>query len=310
MDPSYNNGMNAQMPQGVSSQPMVGSGTMSQQPVISSGDGDIVLNNGSEKKSRKGIIILVILVALLLLIGGGILLWRNGVFGSESSDAGQTQAGTLEEKYNSYVNYVLYGEDNVGRPDIENISEIVAYFETLDESLLTDYLEKTNNLFADFERAYNVEIDEHGVDLMPLMTYYYDYAEKQPLQDNDLFDMYVASGEEESNKMIDSKYTITKTDGEFYDYLNAIKKYYRLYLGLIVKADMKGCIKNGMVLSGCFIISDEDEKNLEGTAEVVFDSIEKMKIMATSAMANIYVELYGELPGSDESSVKGDDAAE
>ena len=152
MDPSYTNGVGTQIPQ---------------QPVISSGTGDIVLSGGeAPKKSRKGVVILIVLVVVLALVGGGFLLWQNGVFGGGSNS--QSQAASLEEKYNSYIDYVLYGENSVEKYSIDGIENWTPYFAGLEGDELESYLQNANTKYADLETVYSQYNTVDKVNIVPM----------------------------------------------------------------------------------------------------------------------------------------------
>ncbi|MBQ2695640.1 hypothetical protein IJG04_03355 [Candidatus Saccharibacteria bacterium] len=81
-------------------------GQSAQQPVISSGTGDIVLNNNG-KKSRKPLVIAIIVVVVMLIMAV-IALAVSGVFGGKKTSNGNGGikiAGTQE-----YLNYVVNGD--------------------------------------------------------------------------------------------------------------------------------------------------------------------------------------------------------
>ena len=117
-----------------------------QQPMIASGAGDVVLSGAGipNKKPRRGLIIALIVLGILLVIaGGGVLLWQNGAF-NRMFGGTQMVVGNLEEAYNSYTNYVLWGTESVERPSLEAIEEAQPYFESLGDEEKVAYVEKAD----------------------------------------------------------------------------------------------------------------------------------------------------------------------
>lgn len=92
-----------------------------QQPIMSSGEGDVILGGGvPEKKSRGGVIALIVLIILVALAGGGYALWQSGVFGGESNESvapvQQTEpiqpSADLTVELRKSINYMYSGEQS------------------------------------------------------------------------------------------------------------------------------------------------------------------------------------------------------
>ena len=288
MDPSYSNGVGSspipqqQIPQ----QPM-----NSQQP-ISSGTGDIVLGGAdSNKKSRKGIVILIILVAFLALIGGGILLWQNGVFGGSGSS--QLQVANLEEKFNSYIDYVLYGEDSAEKYGIDEIEAWTPYFAGLEGDELSAYIEKANYKYLELENAYSQSNANDRVDITPMKIYYQDYASMQPMSEKEVSDFYIENGLGQTKKMINNKYIFSGNNLQFETYLESVNDSLSNYLTLLVKADKAGCIRDKKIVSGCYKLTEEEYKVYQEKELEMGKTGDVLKKSAVDTLKSVYNTLYG-----------------
>lgn len=299
MDPSYNNGVGTQIPQNnlqqqqsMISQPM-GQPMMSQ-PVISSGTGDVVLGGGApEKKSRKGLIILIVLIVLLALVGGGYYLWQSGTSGDGSQ---QAQTTNVQEKYNSYVNYVLWGEESTEKPIIEDIDQLRPYFETLKNDEIDAYLEKANTKYAEFENGYSGYNSQNKVNIISLKVFFQDYAQMRAITSEQLLKMYLDKGFEETKNFVQDKCQISDnntTDGMRRE-KNAIKDYSDAFLNIVAKIDKAGCIRDGEIKPGCYKVVDNDEKELLDKASTVDSAEKEIRTSAMDALKSLYTEFYGD----------------
>lgn len=298
MNPSYDNGVgSSQIPPQMPQQPVVPSQPLPQQPVVSgqpvsSGTGDIVLGGAdSGKKSRKGVVILIILVVVLALVGGGVLLWQN--LGSGNSN--QSQTASLEEKYNSYVNYVLWGVESDGKPDLAAIKEATnAYFEDLrDDALLNGYISKANEKYIGLADSYGQKEGENKVDVAVLKSYFEDYSAVKQISNEEIARIYVADGQAAVEKMIDQNYKTVGNEKYLNDYLAAEKKLATVNLDLIVKGTPKGCVQDGRLVLSCYGLNDEEAKMLNDAIFGAMDAVVELKTKAFDSIQGLYDELYG-----------------
>lgn len=142
-------------------QPQDQFGQFGQQPMMSSemnspinsGEGDIYLGgNSSEKKSKKGLIIGVVIIIILAIVAGIVaILMNSGMF--EKSE--QQKESDLATAYNSFANYVMYGEDSTERVNFNEIGNKVPYFETLERDNNGEYIEKAQKYYNKLEEAFN-----------------------------------------------------------------------------------------------------------------------------------------------------------
>ncbi|MBQ3297083.1 hypothetical protein IJH01_03120 [Candidatus Saccharibacteria bacterium] len=310
MDPSYNNGVGTQVPQNnpqMSGQPVQQSvapqqpvmasqqPAMMQQPIISSGGGeDVMLGGGmSEQKSRKGVVALIVLVVLLGLVGGGFLLWQNGVFGGGSG--GDQQTVGLKEAYNSYVNYVLWGVESDGQPNLEAIEGVVGpYFEGLEGDVLDAYIVNANNKYEALKQNYDAVEGEEKEDLTVLYSYFESYPKIVQISTEEIIKMYVDGGVDVTKKVIEANYSGSDNEQYFDDYLTAEKNFAETYLNLVKGADAKGCVEDGVMIQGCYQLNDEQKNLLGEQMSAVANTRSDLVARATSVIKTLYVGLYGE----------------
>ena len=283
MNPSYTNGVGAPVSQVPVGQP--------QQPIISSGD--VVLGGSSEKKSHKGVVILIILVVVLALVGGGFLLWQNGMFGGVNG-SGSNQVSGLEEKYNSYVNYVLWGVESSNKPDLVAIGEVVdPYFVSLqnDEVALSSYIDNANAKYVELSNTYN-QREEDKADITVLKSYFEDYAGIKEISTGEMIQVYKESGKAAVQKMIDQSYAIASTERYLSDYLAARINFANAMLEKIELAAKTGCIKDNEMMWGCdeSLVPDD---GFMGALNNAMKTQNALTSQAMNVMTQIYTELYG-----------------
>jgi len=300
MNPSYNNGVGSQVPQSnLGQQPTIPQQPMqSQQPIISSGTGDVVLSgDGSEKKSRKGVVILIVLVILTALVGGGFLLWQNGAFGGGTNNSSSNQqANNLQTAYNSYVNYALWGVESDGRPDLAKIEEVVPYFENLQDAALDGYVTTVNQKYNSLKQLYDVTTIENKVDVAVLKSYFEEYPKMKPLSTGEIVTVYLEEGENASKRLINEKYAVTEnTEKWLKGYLDAAKSLAEMKLDLIkMTSNTDGCIQDNELLLSCSGISDEQRTQISEKIMNMASSRREMHDAAYDVLKKLASGLYGE----------------
>ena len=235
-------------------------------------------------------IIVIVLVVLLLLVGGGFLLWQSGTLG------GGGRVTSLQRKYNSYINYVVTGEESNEQPELYSNEMLLPYFEDLSENELSVYLEKANNKYLEFSNEYIMSEREDPADIGAMEAYFQDYAEIIPFSEDELLEMYLDVGRQEALEAIEERYTISSENEQLVAYVNASKEALTLYLSLLVSMNGAGCINNGVIISGCYVGDNDTINALNSENTIAMNAINELQVLATEAAKKIYGELYGELP--------------
>lgn len=260
----------AQVPQGGFSgggQPM----TPMQAP-ISSGTGDIVLDQ--EKKSRKKLIVAV--VAIILAIGGlaAILFLRSGGGGNAGVNVNTKQA------FYRYANYLLYGEDSdaelqekseeVGSEEDEEVEddmdmyaldEVVADADSTGEEgeiLASEYFAKAEQLWNTFYGSLgggiNSELKETVENYKEDLEFTKLFVEA-PVLDEDVFaEKFVTMNRANLNKWIESYYEDFLNSGyeKIKEYGQNGIQYYGLYADYLEQVKAMGCLdENGEMIIPC-----------------------------------------------------------
>ena len=261
MNPSYDNnsvgnfnsgGMN---PGGVvgANQPV-----MPMQQPISSGTDDIILSgDGTGLKSKKGLIISVIVALVVaVVIGVVVALMNSGIFAKSE----QEKESNLAAAFNSFANYVMYGEESTEKVNFSDISSSAPYFMDLAYDEREEYIEKAQEKYDNLEAAYYeymgydengelVGIDEEEVveeennenesndedeilemyksvygsidGIDILESYYVDYASVEPFTEEELVDYYTNNGIIATRDLVDKRYQIFDY-AESNEYLNML----------------------------------------------------------------------------------------
>ena len=261
-----------------------------QQPVITSGTGDIILGGGEEKKSRKGLIIIVVLLMVLALVGGGILLWQSGVTGGGDGVERQSQVSNLKEAFNSYVNYVMKGEESISDVGKETIPG-GAYYKTLPNDERESYLERADNKYNTLVNMYNE--NEGEVSLEPLKDFFQETARIIPLTKEDITTYYLANDEEVTTSYIEDYYYVFGATNNLNVFLNAEIELSKNFLNIIVSEDRVGCIKDGKEVEGCYTLDKNEWNNLDNANMAVMNSWSVMSVEANNLLISLYQEIYG-----------------
>lgn len=266
--------------------------TSASQTIISSGptSGDISLSGAAPSKKRnKGAIVLIVLMIIIGLVSCAYLLWQNGVFGGNNNQS--QQATTLQETYNSYVNYVLWGVDSTGQPSLEAMESATPYFKSLNSSELNEYLEKASGRYASLETSYNEQKKTDDIDLNTLKTYYEDYAKIQAINQNTVLNLYLSSGQQATEQVIGASGSDV-ANSKLTTYIEANKEYLKQYLQMVINANAAGCIKNNELIRGCYLLPNESNTALENSYYAVSDAEAVIKTEAFWTLINLNSELY------------------
>lgn len=120
------------------------------QGTVSSGEGDIVLDNSGSGKTRKGLV--VVLIVLILLIAGvcvGFMVQQGTRVSHEGEDSDMYDDGVeiLDLKFNKFINYMVDGEES--ESSVDGISSTTDYY--IDENYEDfEYLNQLSVFYDDF----------------------------------------------------------------------------------------------------------------------------------------------------------------
>ena len=311
MDPSYTNRVGVQappnpqntVPQGtgpvrqipVRQVPPSG-GMMSQQPIIASGPDEMALSGaegaGGAGKSRKGVIVLIILIVLFALVGGGFWLWQSGMLGGNEGQS--QQVSDLQERYNSYVNYVLWGVESSGKPELNATGEVVnPYFEDLqsDETKLDTYMSLAGVKFDALKQAYEKK-EGDKLDLVVLKSYFEDYAGIKLISQDEMIDGYSMDGENVMKNNINKEYQVVSGEEYLTEYTKKVKELSLFELETIMNIDKAGCLKDEKIVTNCYQMSETDEEKRGKMITDVTEAYYALKNEAFDVIRVLYNELY------------------
>ena len=194
---------------------------------------DIVINAEAEKKrlTRKKIIIcstIIGIVAVIILIISVVV---NLIKLSSNSSDGAISKQTIT-LYNSFSNYLLFGEDKTDSVDLEYEYGSMYYYTLLDTDDARDtYIKTAINKFNAFEESYqkdnvdNEELSTKISDYEKNIDLFF-YTEKYPIiSDGDLMSFYIENGKDETKKKLqeyfgkysESSFDQTKKFGKDYE---------------------------------------------------------------------------------------------
>lgn len=189
--------------QGFSAVPMnngvVTSGPVVSGPVTNSSitSGPVVLDSNGGRKSRKWVVILIILLLFVVVAGGVFAVWKSGA-GNDN---------ILDNSFNRFANYVLFGEDSAkelaGEYEGTKTYEIDRVFVLYDGEAKNNFMTFANKLWRNFYESLsssmrrNDEIVELKDDFVFLNIYITDNTNL-----GDAFVKYLDGGVDEAKKVM------------------------------------------------------------------------------------------------------------
>ena len=303
MNPSYNGSFGSgypggQVPGGVNSGSF---GGVPQGQPMSMGTGDIVLSsdNGGQRSSKKWVAVIVVAILAILI---GIGFW----FLSTGSVAQNPQKNEdLQQKYNSYVNYVLSGKEDDSEPERDFIVDLeTSYFGYIDEDEINEYLQKAEEKYTSFENGYYQNNAKNEISLTPLKAFFQDYVKIKTALGK-FNTVYKENGKDSAEKLITENTTQSDTDDEVLaEYKAKRKESLEAYLQLWESFKDEKCFtKETGIAQSCFSRVDGLQKTYDQKIEEANEAFEKMNDRAMETLVNLYDLFY---PGSSSNSAQNE----
>ncbi len=276
-------------------------GNMNTGMPIGSGTGDVVIG-GDQKKNQKKMLLVGGLIALVVLIVVGLV--ASAIFSrGGGSDGGGSDVANQKSAFNSYANYVLFGEDSDEDLTEEEIYENSAYFETLDinEDVITKYTLEANKKFGELERSYAQDNDPYWQTAFTDMSdFFQKLPSALPLTVKELSDAFASGGRSGAEELIDRRYSTSDYSSDedglssmFLDYLDAASSLSALRLNVIEKAKEGGCVISDSLENSCYTMNESEIQEAEGYFAESNDSVEAMRQNAFLAIQNMFNKIYG-----------------
>ncbi|MBR0372332.1 hypothetical protein IJH72_00075 [Candidatus Saccharibacteria bacterium] len=251
---------------------------------ISSGTGDIVLNNAPKKKVNKIVIVVLVVMIGLLALAGIIYVASNG-FGN----FGIANSGSLQGSFNEYVNYVILGKDSSEELNNEDIIATQPYFIGLSNKEREQYIQKANKKYGVFEEKYLKT--EGEIDIESMKSFYQLYPGVSALSQDDIFKEYLENGKVSTERLIDATYSVSGANQYLGAYLDAEKVLAGLELQLIIEINEKRCVVNGEILDNCYTMTDDELQSFRLEKGRVMESYSELGAEALSTILSINDEL-------------------
>ena len=237
-------------------------------------------------------IIVIVLLVLLLLVGGGFLLWQN-LQGDDNPFPTQQEAGNIKGKYNSYVNYVMFGKESNETPVLEVMEDAQPYFENLQGEGEGVYLEQATFKYDELQEAYLAYGGDLAVNLDTLKLYFQDLAQTKGVTMAEIVNAYASGGEKAAENLIVERFVNNGTRLYFDDYLNAEKEYAEFLLRVVINAGAAGCISGGQLVEGCYTMTEAEGMELNSKFNNVMTTKNTLRFNAMETLEIIYENLYG-----------------
>ena len=302
---------------------------IAQQP-ISSGEGDIYLGGDSEQKSKKGLVIGVVLIIILAIVAGIVaVLMNSGMF----TKTEQQKESDLATAYNSFANYVLYGEESTEKVDFNEIGYSAPYFESLAYNERGEYIEKARVKYNELKKIYNDYLDldnktddeeeagtqsdsngsnnesngenelkefydsqyDKSYNIELLKSYYVDLAEVNYLTTDDLTYTYIHNGINDARALIEESCATTDSEYELYlyDYLTSLREMMNLNLDSIVLNVDAGCVADDKIIEGCYTLAEAQNEQFQTAIRNTNQAMWNFEDEASQTMKGIFYLLYG-----------------
>ncbi len=276
----------------------------------SASSGDVVIGGGVQQKPKKALVIGAIAAAVLI-VAGLIMGVMFGQGGGGSGDSGQVSSADQKTLFNSYVNYVMFGEDSSEDLTEERASEYRAYFESLvnDGDALIKYTLEANKKFGDFKTSYSGgEYGDHA--LLSLDDYFQRFPSAMPITVKEMSDLFKQSGRDSVESLIDNRYSIGTGDddsasSDYLYYIDVVREYSEFRLSIIERASMEDCTLNESLESDCYALSGDDIQTAQNYDQELLEAEFTMRQNAFVAIQDLYDEIYG-LDGEDDDTEDGE----
>ena len=238
---------------------------------ITSGAGDIVLDNTPPKKSKKIIIGTVsVIVAVAIIVPSTLFLINTIIYNSANSS----------KLFNSYANYLLFG-DTIDTPidiDVNNVRKTIYALDCEDKtsSECKDFFKKAETLLNSFKNSnYKEGLSEKSI--LKIESYfstfneYRTYLNSSELDDNSILNYYMKNDYDNTVEYIENYYNnlISNDDASLalsdYGYYGYEIEKAKLTLDGFWEIDQAGCLINGQYDQACmetFTYSPDLEKRI------------------------------------------------
>lgn len=249
------------------------------------GAGGAASGTNSKKKMKLWIILIAVLVILVL----GIILWLL----IQKNSEGVFDVGDIKASFNSYVNYVIHGEDSSEAVDIDSIQESNPYYMNLEGVDLQQYLAKSEEKYNAFANNYNSSNgDVYGIQYMN--AFFYDYVEIYSMSIDGFYDLYRNDNIEAFDEMLSKKYdTSSNYDAVLRSYIVNEKQLAGLSFEILSDAEKADCLNNGGLIEGCYTMSDQQAEKLTNLLVEIDDEEELLYENAIVTINAVFTELYG-----------------
>ncbi len=264
----------------------------SQAPTSSVGAG-LKFAPAEDKKPKKKMIIAIIAVIAIIIIAlvVGIVIKNNS--GSKQQ---KKVTGSVKEAFNSYVNYVWYGEDNMNDFELNELYSTTPYFLKVKEdgSMVDSYLGIANEKYNLFSTLYYQD-NVGGETTSEMSAFFQDFIGAKTVSTSKLFETYINGGSEAAKDLIDQTYKDEGVDSEkkIYGYIDLKEEMDELTLNMYIQIDHSGCIEAGKIIPDCYTPSDELENEMNSISEQMQYALEKLQQGAFMTLEAIYGEIYG-----------------
>ena len=226
-----------------------GQGNTGSAAPIGSATSDVVIGGGAQQKPKKALVIGAIVAVVLIVVGliVGIMFGRGG----GSSDDGQVNTADQKAAFNSYANYVMFGEDSSEDLTEEKMSEYSVYFETLgdNEDAIIKYTLEANKKFGELQSTYSSDNWYEQLALSNMQDYFQVYPSVQVLTLKEISELYTSNGREAVEALIDSRYSVGNyysdsedVSGDLLNYFEAASNLGLFQLDIIERARALDCV--------------------------------------------------------------------
>lgn len=246
---------------------------------------------GNNKTKKIGVwnVWLIVLVAIVLCLSIVLIIWLAL---SGSNDGGESFSDTTNS-FNSYINYVVYGQENNGAINIDDVAGAQPYFESVSGDDLEQYLLKAKEKYTVFSNLYsNGDGNVLGIESMDI--YFYDYAKNHTISMGSYLDLYEKNGVEGIDNFIKERFPESSSDVIYNSYIDDEKQFANLCAKIFTTAESAGCRgEDGAFTEGCYNMSEQESENLSSVMGKIDNDENILYDNAVSAILALYEELYG-----------------
>lgn len=268
------------------------------QGVVSSGSDDIVIGGVEPKKNRKPMIIALALVGVLAVVAIvlGVVMMSGGGKGGGNVDEEDL---SLQESFNLYANYLLYGEkktdDITGEVSGDQDYAVYNYNGDFSYDEAEELLGNLNDIIRYYYNEDGKVFDNTYLGRMLLsdesaLLFLKAYSSDSEYDNERLTELLLRSGFDAALEEVSNNVKRFEDDSMYLDYKEAREKYNGIFLYRVSIFNENGCFEDGLLNGKCAkSIKFDDEHSSERLEELLSAILDIVHEAINELINDVYI---------------------